>query len=91
MFDISDNGDVTGTIPETYSDLLMLFANGTGLSGSDLPSFLEAGGGVSSSGYYSTHNLSVCPAFQTSHEESIVSITLDPAYDDYSLCACDDG
>lgn len=91
MFDISDNGDVAGTIPETYSDLLMLFANGTGLSGSDLPSFLETGRDVSSSGYRSTHNLSVCSAFETLSEESIVSITLDPAYDDYSVCACDDG
>lgn len=91
MFDVSDNGDVAGTIPETYSDLLMLFANGTGLSGSGLPSFLETGRDVSSLGYRSTHNLSACPAFETSNKESIVSITLDPAYDDYSACACGDG
>lgn len=92
--DVSDNTDVTGAVPASYSELLMLFAEGTSLSGPELPLFVDAVSTTSAGAWQReirTHNLSVCPAFQLSGDENVVSITLDPAYGGYSVCACNDG
>lgn len=73
----------------------MLFAESTGLSGTDLPAFIDAVATTTAVGTWqqewSTHNVSVCPTFQPSVDENVVAAALDPAYDGYSLCACNDG
>lgn len=94
VFDISGNTDVTGAVPASYSELLMLFAEGTSLSGSDLPLFVDATSTVSAAAWQQgsrTHNLSLCPAFQPSGDEDVAFVALDPAYDGYSVCTCNDG
>lgn len=72
----------------------MLFSEGTRLSGPDLPLFVD-GISTASAGAWQqesrTHNLSVCPAFQPAGDEDVVLVTLDPAYDGYSVCTCNDG
>lgn len=89
VLDVTDNSNIDGSVPDSYSELLMLFANGTDLSGSALPPFLDTGAGAP--GYESTHSTSVCPELQPSMNENIVAVGLDPAYDGYSFCECDDG
>lgn len=94
VFDISDNIDITGAVPASYSGLLMLFAERTNLSGSDLPLLVDATSTTSAGAWPQEsrmHNLSVCPAFQPSRDEDVVLVTLDPAYDGYSVCTCNDG
>lgn len=94
VLDVSDNSGMTGVVPVSYSELLMLFAESTGLSGPDLPLFIDAITTTAAAAWQqesTTHNLSVCPAFQLSADENVVAATLDPAYDGYSLCTCNDG
>lgn len=72
----------------------MLFAEGTSLSEPDLPLFVDAVSTVSAGAWQRearTHNFSLCPAFQPSEDEDVVLVSLDPAYDGYSVCACNDG
>lgn len=91
---MSDNSGITGAVPVSYSELLMLFAENTGLSGTDLPAFIDAVTTTAVDAWQqesSTYNVSVCPAFQPSVDENVVAAALDPAYDGYSLCACNDG
>lgn len=94
VFDISDNTDITGAVPASYSELLMLFAEGTSLSGPGLPLFVDAISTSSAAAWQResrAHNISVCPAFQPSRDEDVALVTLDPAYDGYSVCTCNDG
>lgn len=72
----------------------MLFADGTSLSGPDLPLFVDPASTTSDAAWQQgsrTHNLSVCPAFQPSGDEDVALVALDPAYDGYSVCTCKDG
>ncbi|CAM9696987.1 unnamed protein product, partial [Hapterophycus canaliculatus] len=94
VFDVADNRDIVGEVPSSYSELLMLFAESTGLSGQDLPPFVDpvattAAGALSQQS--TAHNLSVCPALEPFADENIITVLLDPAYDGYSLCTCGDG
>lgn len=110
VLDVSDNDGISGSIPENYSELFMLFADGTGLSDSVLPSFVqkqeaqEYAYGTFRTYYYYYYNESmysssdsdspysyVCPAFDGVAGESFVAVTMDPAYDGYSLCTCGNG
>ena len=72
----------------------MLFADGTGLSGPSLPPFVDAASAASAAVWQQgsrAHNRSVCPAFKPSEDEDVALVTLDPAYDGYSVCICNDG
>eukprot|EP00903_Cladosiphon_okamuranus_P019408 g17844.t1 len=94
VFDISGNAGITGAVPASYSELLMLFADGTSLSGPNLPLFVDAVSTASAGAWQQesrTYNLSVCPTLQPSGDEDVVLVTLDPAYDGYSVCTCNDG
>lgn len=94
VLDVSDNSGITGVVPVSYSELLILFAERTGLSATDLPVFIDAITTTAAGAWQqesTTHNLSVCPAFQPSVDENVVIATLDPEYDGYSLCTCNDG
>lgn len=93
VFDISDNTGVTGAVPASYSELLMLFAEGTSISGPDLPLFVDAISTTSVGAWQqeAAHNFSVCPALHPSGDEDVVLVALDPAYDGYSVCTCNDG
>lgn len=64
----------------------MLFAEGTSLSGSVLPSFLKAG-----AVHQIVHNKSVCPSLEAVSGRGILVVALDSSYNDYALCACGDG
>lgn len=89
MLDVSNNGGMSGTISTSYSELLMLFASGTGLSGSEMPFLNDSA--VGSWTQESKDGLFVCPALQPSAEEGLLALTLDPSYDGYLTCVCDDG
>lgn len=101
VLDVSDNDGIYGTIPDSYSNLSMLFAEGTSLSDSALPDYVRAASAADDDRRYyfeSIHNSSVCPAFETfangnrgSISGSVVAMTMDPAYDGYSVCTCQDG
>ncbi|CAM9498761.1 unnamed protein product [Scytosiphon promiscuus] len=95
VLDVADNSGVVGDIPVSYSELLMLFAEDTGLSGTELPLFVDplasTAAGAWSQDSTTTYNLSVCPALEPSSEERVISVTLDAAYDGFSLCTCSDG
>lgn len=94
MFDVSNNSGIAGAVPTSYSELLMLFAESTSLSGPDLPVFVDAISTTAAGAWdqeSAAHNLSVCPALQLAGDQSLVAATLDPAFDGYSLCSCTDG
>ncbi len=94
VIDVSNNSGITGAVPTSYSDLLMLFAESTSLSGPGLPLFIDAISTTEADGWKqesTTHNLSVCPGLQLSGDQSLVAATLDPSYDGYSFCTCNDG
>lgn len=94
LLDVSDNGDFVGEVPASYSELLMLFAENTGLSGLDLPDFIDATTTTAAGAWNeksTVHDLFVCPAFKPSADENIAAVTLDHAYDGYSVCTCNDG
>ena len=88
VLDVSNNTGISGMIPESYSGLQMFFADGTGLSGSQLPSFVDT---ASESRYESKYDTVVCGSIEPFPDEGIVAVALDPSYDDFSLCTCDDG
>lgn len=102
VFDVSNNTYINGAIPDSYSALTMLFAAGTSLSDASLPSYVEVA--ATSAGdendnnyhyYYELiHDLLVCSSLSSvpgREGQSVVAITVDPAYDEYSVCACGDG
>ena len=90
MLDISNNSGITGSIPVSYSELLMLFASDTGLSGSEIP-FLGDDSTVGVWTHEEKDGLFVCPALEPSAGEDVVALSLDPSYDGYLTCVCDDG
>ncbi|CAN0361085.1 unnamed protein product, partial [Ectocarpus sp. 12 AP-2014] len=94
LLDVSDNGNFVGEVPASYSELLILFAENTSLSGLDLPDFIDATT-TTAAGVWNekstVHDLFVCPAFKPSADENVVAVTLDHAYDGYSVCTCNDG
>lgn len=89
MLDISNNSGITGTVPTSYSELLMLFASDTGLAGPEMPFLNDSTVGAWT--HESKNGLFVCPALQPSADEDVVALALDPSYDGYSTCVCDDG
>lgn len=103
VLDVSNNKGITGAIPESYSDLTMLYATGTSLSNASLPSYVEAAAAAVTAGedseddiflYEATDNVSVCSSLYAvpgSEGSDAVAVVLDPAYDRYSICACGDG
>ncbi|CAM9125730.1 unnamed protein product, partial [Discosporangium mesarthrocarpum] len=86
VLDVSDNLNIMGGIPDNYSSLLMLFTEGTGLSGASLPSFVSAGAEyeVASSG-------SVCPTLEPAAGGDMVALSIDTSYLNQSMCLCGDG
>lgn len=88
VVDVSDNPGINGLVPDSYSTLQMLFADGTALSGSQLPSFVAT---TSGSRYESKHNMSVCGSIEPSPDEEVIAVALEPSYDGFSLCTCSDG
>jgi len=94
VIDVSNNSGITGAVPASYSELLMLFAESTSLSGPDLPLFVDAVSTTEAGAWKqesTAHNLSACPRLQLSGDGSLVAATLDPAYDGFSICTCNDG
>lgn len=94
MIDVSSNSGITGAVPNSYSELLMLFAESTSLSGPGLPLFVDAISTTEAGRWKqksTAHNLSVCPGLQLFGDQRLVAATLDPAYDGFSLCTCNDG
>lgn len=94
VLDIANNKGIVGEVPASYSDLLMLFAESTGLSGPDLPLFIDPVATTATDAWSqesTAHNLSVCPSLEPSSDEDILAVVLDATYDGYSLCTCSDG
>lgn len=94
LLDVSDNGNFVGEVPASYSELLILFADNTGLSGLDLPDFIDATTTTAAGAWNeksTLHDLFLCPAFKPSADENVAAVTLDHAYDGYSVCTCNDG
>ena len=89
MLDVSNNSGISGTISSSDSELLMLFASGTDLSGSEMPFLNDSAVGAWTQ--ESKNSLFVCPALQPSTDDNVVALTLDPSYDGYLTCVCDDG
>lgn len=94
VLDIAGNSGILGEVSASYSELLMLFAENTGLSGPELPLFVDPVA-TTAAGAWSkestAHNLSICPALEPSSDENTIAVMLDAAYYGYSLCTCSDG